>query len=190
MGAPFPVFYFAESCTEAKKMHGCQRATLLARVPRKRTGCHFQCSTQVSGIKSKTPKSQLQQNTITWLTAAVIHILSLLQLALLQRPRCCWSSPTLRWRRTWLWREISGRADLGCAVSAALPRALRVTHGTGAWGSTVGGRCTQRSGAAAPSPQPAPHSVSKHFHTHRGVKEGQWQARNTKTLHETLQRNS
>lgn len=81
--------YFAESWTEDKKHVRLQRATLLVRVSQKKASCHFQCSTQVSGIKSKTIKNQLQWNTITWPTAAIAHVLSLYRLALLQSPRCC-----------------------------------------------------------------------------------------------------
>lgn len=50
---------------------------------------YFQCSTQVSAIKSKTIKNQLQQNTITRLTAVITHVLSLCQLAILQCPQRC-----------------------------------------------------------------------------------------------------
>lgn len=62
------------------------------------------------------------------------HFISALWLALLQRPRRCRHSPALGRRRAWLWREISGRADLGRAVCAVFPGALRATPGTGAWG--------------------------------------------------------
>lgn len=80
-------FYFAESWTEDKKHAGLLERYALSENFTKKASCHFQCSTQVSGIKSKSIKNQLPQNTITWLTAAVAHILSLCRLALLQWPR-------------------------------------------------------------------------------------------------------
>lgn len=126
-------FYFAEACTEDKKNAWLSESYTLSKSATRKTGCHFQGRTQVSGIESKTPKNQLQQNTIIWPTAVIIHILSVFRLALIQRPWRCRHSPALGWRRAWLWRQISGRVDLGHAVSAALPGALRATHGTGAW---------------------------------------------------------
>lgn len=154
-----------------KNTHGCQRATVLVSFTKK-ASCHFQCSTQVSGIKSKTIKNQLQWNTIMWPTAAVTHILSLCQLALLQWPWRC-----LLGRGGGLGfgeKFLEGRIWAGAPQSIACHEQQRTMREALAVGDAPGGH-----EAAAPSPVPVPHSVSNHFHTHRSMKEGQWQTWNT-----------
>ena len=81
-------FYFAESWTEDKKHTRLSESYAFSESSTKKASCHFQSSTQVLGIKSKTIKNQPQRNTITWPTAAVTHILSPCQLALLLWSRC------------------------------------------------------------------------------------------------------
>lgn len=78
-------------------------------------------------------------------------------------------------RRAWLCREISGRVDLGWLYVSCVPWSIACHKQQRNWkvGDAPAGH-----GAAALRPAPAPHSVSNHFHTHRSMKEGQWQTWN------------
>lgn len=78
-------------------------------------------------------------------------------------------------RRAWLCREISGRVDLGWLYVSCVPWSIACHKQQRNWkvGDAPAGH-----GAAALRPVPAPHSVSNHFHTHRSMKEGQWQTWN------------
>lgn len=109
-----------------KNTYGCQRATLLVGVSQKTAGCHFQCSTQVSGTKPKTIKKQPQQNTIMWWTAAVVQFITVLAVTftvtLMLPPRGRPLSPG--GGRAGLWREISGRVDLGWHCLCCTPQSI------------------------------------------------------------------
>lgn len=188
MGASFPVLRVL-LCWEDKKHAWLSGSYALSESFTKKTSCHFQHSTQISGIKSKTIKHQAQWNTLTQLTTAIAHVLSLCQLALPHWPQQCHLGVLLLSGRKegLLWREISGiseRVDLGWHCLHCTPWSIacheqqRSMREVLAVGDTSGSH-----GAAASSPEPTPHSASDHFHTHRSMKEGQWQtgnfARNT-----------
>lgn len=87
-GASFPVLWVL-LCQEDKKHAQLSGSYALSESFTKKTSCHFQHSTQISGIKSKTIKYQAQWNTLTQPTTVIAHVLSLRQLALSQWPHHC-----------------------------------------------------------------------------------------------------
>lgn len=186
MGAPFPVFYFAESCTEdKKKMHSYQRATLLARVPRKRLAAIFNAAHRFQAsnlrlLRASCNKIQLHDWLLpssTFYHCSSWHFYSSPNAVGAAPP---WDGGGLDFGEKFLEGQIWDALSLLRSPEHCVSRMAQEHEEALSVGDAPSGQ-----GAAAPSPQPAPHCLQTFPYPQRRERGAV-----TGTKHQNLARNT